>query len=91
MRFHFYNGFHDNGMECNMSGFILQNGNNEPLLDPLNFPTNSPVIEEDHFVPKGDFWGIPPTNPIQCTNATIKFLPVNFSGPPPEDMVRNMK
>lgn len=75
-------------MGCDMSGFILQDGNQENLT--LNFPTNSPVIEEDNFVPNGDFLVIPPEDPIQCNGATIKFLPINFTGPPAKDMVSDM-
>ena len=69
-----------------MTGFTLEDGAHQKLLD-LNFPNNSALIEEDNFVPKGDFWVMPPKEPIKCNGATIQFLPTNFSGPPAEHMV----
>ena len=71
-----------------MEGFTLKYGNDGNL--PLNFPINSPIIDANNFVPKGDFSVIPPDNHIVCNGINVTFSPTNFSGPPAEHLVRNM-
>ena len=91
MKINFYNGFYNSeqGMQCDMNGFMLQNGNEGNLINlPLKFPTDGPVITGDNFVPKGDFSVIPPDRAIQCGPYNITFSKLTFSGPPVEEVVR---
>lgn len=83
--FHFYNGFYDNNMDCNMEGFIMKYGNGENRT--LDFKTGRMTIEGDFFLPQGDFSIIPPEKAIKCGNTTLKFPPIDFSGPPQEHVV----
>ena len=53
----------------------------------LDFAPGSITIEGDFFVPQGNFSIIPHEKAIKCGNTTLKFSPIDFSGPPQEHVV----